>query len=193
MADRYEERFVDELDGKPKDRELLAAFADASCGPVVDLGCGPGRVGTFVGERGAEVLGLDLSPAMARLAARRLRAVVVADLRSLPFPDASLGGALTFYCLIHLPRTELGRAAAELARTLAPGARLLVVAHQGEGEVASEEFLGRRVPFVATLFRIEELALALGSAGLVVTGAESRPPYGNEAATTRLYLEAVRP
>jgi trans-aconitate methyltransferase len=51
VADRYEERFVEELDVKPKDRELLVAFADATCGPVVDLGCGPGQVGKFVGER----------------------------------------------------------------------------------------------------------------------------------------------
>jgi hypothetical protein len=49
------------------------------------------------------------------------------------------------------------------------------------------------VPFVATLYRLTELADAASGAGLEVAIAERRPPYESEHPTTRLYLEAARP
>ena len=87
---------LDELDGKPDDRTLLQEFADATTDPVADLGCGPGQVGRFVRDLGRTVVGVDCSAAMTGLAAGRLDAAVVADLRHLPFAEASLGGVLAF-------------------------------------------------------------------------------------------------
>src|SRR5687767_9721067 len=84
VADAYEAAFGDELSAKPADRARLAAFAAAVGDPVLDLGCGPGQVGAAVRDRGRSVLGLDLSPAMARLAAARLGAATAGDLRALP-------------------------------------------------------------------------------------------------------------
>ena len=40
-------------------------------GLVVDLGCGSGRFAAALGEAGYQVLGVDLSPAMIRLAKKR--------------------------------------------------------------------------------------------------------------------------
>lgn len=193
VADRYEERFADELDGKPLDRTLLDAFARAVSGPVVDLGCGPGQVGRFVADRGVDLVGVDLSLAMAVLAGRRLRAAVVADMRALPFGDACLGGMVAFYSLIHLPRSEVAGAVLELARVLRRGARLLVSVHGGEGEVTRDEFLGVPVPFVASLFEVGEITAALSAVGLVVATVETRPPYPGEHPTTRVYVEAEKP
>jgi trans-aconitate methyltransferase len=48
-----------ELRAKPRDRELLAAFAPSVSGPVVEIGCGPGQIGAFVRQRGRKVFGLD--------------------------------------------------------------------------------------------------------------------------------------
>ena len=39
---------------------------------VLDAGCGPGRYAEWLADRGAEVVGLDVSPAMIRLARRRV-------------------------------------------------------------------------------------------------------------------------
>ena len=196
VAKAYEARFVDELASKPRDRELLVSFAATTeDGIVVDLGCGPGQIGQFVASLGANVVvaGLDRSAAMARLATARLGGgAVVGDLRALPFGDRRLAGVTAFYCLIHLPRTDVPIAVAEIARVLRPGGRALLTAHEGEGEHHADEFLGEPVSVAATLFQLDELIDACRAAGLDVEVAERRPPYATEGPTVRLTVLAVK-
>ena len=97
VARKYEARFLDELSAKPRDRELLTTFSGSVCDPVVEIGCGPGQIGAFVRTHGRRVVGLDLSTEMARLASSRLGGALVADMRSLPFATARVGGIVAFY------------------------------------------------------------------------------------------------
>jgi SAM-dependent methyltransferase len=50
------------------DIEFYLDQARRSGGPVLDIGCGTGRVGTALAEHGFEVVGLDLSEPMLRIA-----------------------------------------------------------------------------------------------------------------------------
>ncbi|HEX7133611.1 MAG TPA: methyltransferase domain-containing protein [Iamia sp.] len=193
VAGRYESTFVDELAGKPADRERLAAFAAAVGDPVLDLGCGPGQIGRAVADHGRRVVGVDLSPSMAGLAARRLGAAGAGDLRALPVRSGSVGGVVAFYSFIHLRREEQALGWAEIARALRPGGRALVTAHEGEGLVEADDFLGAGVPFVATLLTLDEMATAASGAGLEVVAAHRRDPYPQEHPTVRLTIEALRP
>ena len=59
------DRWLDEP--SREEHELLAR----AIGPVLDVGCGPGRHALALAERGAVVLGVDASPAAARLARSR--------------------------------------------------------------------------------------------------------------------------
>jgi SAM-dependent methyltransferase len=139
------------------------------------------------------VAGLDRSRRMAGLAGRRLAGgSVVGDLRSLPFATGAVAAVTAFYCLIHLPRSDLGLAVAEIARVLRLGGRALLTAHEGEGDVRVDEFLGAAVSVPATFFRLDELVEACEKAGLDVPVAERRPPYANEGDTVRLMVLAVR-
>jgi SAM-dependent methyltransferase len=191
VAPRYETEFLEELRAKPRDRQLLAAFAEAADDPIVEVGCGPGQIGAFVREQGRRVFGLDLSPEMTRHAIGRLDGALVADMRSLPFASTRLGGLIAFYSLIHVRRPELGRTLQEFRRVLRPGGRLLFSAHEGRGEIEQDRFLDEPVPFVATLFELDELVDATTASGLDVTVAERRSPYASEH-TVRLYIEATR-
>jgi len=193
VASEYEATFLDELDGKPQDRAMLRDFIDATTDPIADLGCGPGQVGRFVRSRGRTVVGVDVSAEMARLASRHLDGALVSDLRHLPFAGASLGGVVAFYSLIHLPREELRVALAEIHRVLRPGGRLLLSAHEGEGLIEQQEFLGHAVPFVATLFNLDELVDATEGSGLHLTMSVRREPLETEHQTGRLYIAAERP
>jgi len=191
LAAHYEARFRDELDGKPRDRALLAAFAVAAADPVVEIGCGPGQVGAFVRDLGRRVVGADLSREMVRLARRRLDGAVTADMRALPFPDDGFGGLLAFYSLIHLPRADVVVALREFRRVVRPGGHVLFSAHEGRGEVVLDEFAGQPVPMIASLFDLDELVGMCESAGLRVASAERREHYAGEM-TTRLYVAATR-
>jgi len=193
VARAYEARFINELEDKPRDREFLTAFANSAGDPVVEIGCGPGQIGLLVQAHGRHVVGLDISPEMAKLASQRLRAALVADFRALPLASGQVGALLAFYSLIHIPRTQLSSALSEFHRVLRPGGRVLFSCHQGEGIVELDEFMDEAVPFVATLFRLEELVEATTAAGLTVTMAEQRPPSSFEHPTDRLYVAAERP
>lgn len=192
VADAYEERFVDELAAKPRDRELLDRLAAMTDGLVVDVGCGPGQIGCYVRDRGPDVVGVDVSHAMAVRAGGRLGGAVVADMRRLPFRDRCVGGVVAFYSVIHLPRDDLVVAFAEFMRILEPGGRALVSAHEGDGDVEVHDFLGHEVALDASFFRLDELEHAATAAGLDVVTLERRPPYENEGSTVRLYIEAVK-
>ena len=195
VAETYAQKFFDELARKPFDRALLDEFAAALPAPTaLDVGCGPGHLAGYLRERGLDVTGLDLSPVMIELA-RRLNPEIrfeVADMRRLTETDGTVGGIAAFYSVIHIPREEVPAVLREFRRVLVPAGRLLLSVHGGSGTVATHEFLGKQVPFEATLFDRDELADLITSAGFEVTNATVRAPYEFESQTPRLYVAATR-
>ncbi|MHC3468889.1 class I SAM-dependent methyltransferase [Streptomyces sp. 7R007] len=93
-------------------------------GRLLDVACGTGIVTRRLAAAlpATRVTGADLTPGMARMAAARLPgAVVLADSRALPFPDAAFD-AVTSVWLLHLLQPQDVRAVvAECARVLRPG------------------------------------------------------------------------
>jgi SAM-dependent methyltransferase len=128
VAADYHEVLKDNLQQNPYDRAALDLFAElVASGPVGDLGCGPGRITTYLASRGLDAFGIDLSPEMvafARTAYPSLR-FEVGSLFDLDLKDNELAGALAWYSLVHTPRTDLPAVFAELHRVLAPGGYLL--------------------------------------------------------------------
>ncbi|HET9704100.1 MAG TPA: methyltransferase domain-containing protein [Vicinamibacterales bacterium] len=74
-----------------------ALRASAGPGPVLELGCGTGRVAIPVARSGATVVGVDRSATMLERAQARVRRarlgsrvqLIRGDIRQLPFPDAT--------------------------------------------------------------------------------------------------------
>jgi SAM-dependent methyltransferase len=189
VAADYEERFREELAGKPRDRELLDGLTARGDGVVLDVGSGPGHIGAHIRRFGRPVVAVDLSPAMASAAASHLDAAVVADMAHLPVGNATVSDIIAFYSVIHLPRSQLAGVLGEFARVLEPGGHALLSAHEGTEDVTVHEFLGHEVDLSATLFTLDELVGAAVDAGLAVISADRRAPYAAEGSTSRLYLE----
>ncbi|HEY8547292.1 MAG TPA: class I SAM-dependent methyltransferase [Acidimicrobiales bacterium] len=188
VAAVYAGAFVGELAAKPLDRALLGVLADdvraRRAGPIADLGAGPGHVGAFLANRGAEVVAVDLAPAMASIAlVEHGLPAAAGSLTALPLASGSLGGAVAFYCLIHLDDDDLAGAAAELARVLRPGAPLLAafqVGPPGESPRHVEEWRGHDVDLVFRRLDPATLAAVLEGAGLAVEATLVRAPYPEE-------------
>ncbi|OLF13261.1 class I SAM-dependent methyltransferase [Actinophytocola xanthii] len=196
VAADYAETFAEELAGKPFDRELLDSFAAAVGAPVLDVGCGPaGHVTRYLAERDVRVEGLDVSPAVVAEATRRNPGLRfwVGDLRELPAEEGALAGIVSFYSVVHLPRTEWPAAFAEFHRVLVPGGLLLLAVHGGSGEVGVEDWFGHPVAVRTTLVEPDELAAMLTDAGLTVLERHQRPPYPGEYPSARLYVLARKP
>jgi SAM-dependent methyltransferase len=96
---------------------------------VLDVATGPGYVAARAAERGAEVIGIDIAASMVDLARARNPGIEFrrGDAESLSeFEDGSFDAVVANFLVLHLARPE--RAAAELARVLAPGGRLALTA-----------------------------------------------------------------
>ena len=132
LAEFYAERLAGHLEASPADRAVLGVFCElvreaGAGGEVADVGCGTGRLEPFLAARGLEPRGVDLSPAMVRVARRDNPGFdyQVADLRELPFGDASLAGVVCWYSLMYLAPEDRPAAFAELARVVRPGGYLV--------------------------------------------------------------------
>jgi SAM-dependent methyltransferase len=85
-------------------------------GPVLDVGCGDGRLAALAAEHGIAWIGVDSSPS--QLSANPHRPVVLADMRQLPFRDGSFHEVTHLWCLYHLDDARV--AIAEARRVLEP-------------------------------------------------------------------------
>ncbi len=137
---RYAEFVQGELDGLPLDRAVLGAFAEhvrmAGGGLVADLGCGEGRIGAHLAGLGLDILGIDLSTALTRIATVRYPGLrfAVGSMHALPLRDGALAGAVSWYSVIHAAPGDLPAYFGEFARVLRPGGHLLVAFFEAVGE-----------------------------------------------------------
>lgn len=199
VATAYADHLVDELRGLPFETWLLdRVVAHAGGRPVVEVGSGPGHVTGYLGERGADATGIDLSPAMVAEAQRRFpgQSFAVGDLRRLNRPATSSGWAavLGWYSLIHLAASELPDAVAALARPLAPGGWLVLAVHAGEEVLHADEWFDRAVDLDFVLHEPASLVEVVEAAGLVDTEWYVRGRVTARGETTdRLYVVGRTP
>ena len=96
---------------------------------VLDLACGAGRHAAELERAGAQVVGLDLSPAMLLRAQRRVRAPLVrGDMRALPFRGGTFGLVVNLFTSFGYFRSdkEHGAVMRQVAEVLAPGGRFVI-------------------------------------------------------------------
>jgi SAM-dependent methyltransferase len=132
VAASYADLLRDGLARAPYERAALALFADlvhaAGGGPVADVGCGPGRITAHLRGLGLDAFGIDLSPGMVEVARRDHPGLrfEVGSMTDLDLTDASVGGLLAWWSLIHVPDDEVPRVLAHFRRVLRPGGPLLL-------------------------------------------------------------------
>ncbi|MFI0351913.1 class I SAM-dependent DNA methyltransferase [Actinomadura sp. 9N407] len=147
MAADYCAHFPDDLDAKPLDRAMIAAFAEAASGPVADVGSGPGDVTARLHAHGLDVFGVDLSPGMLAHARRSHPGLRFDEgtMTALDVPDGHLGGLVAHYSIIHLPPAEVPAAFAEFHRALSAGGHLLLAFQVGDEPNHYSEAFGHTV------------------------------------------------
>ncbi len=195
VSEEYALRIFGELEHKPVDRQLLDQFAARiqRLGPVCDMGCGPGHVARYLHERGVQVIGIDLSSVMVEQALRLNPGIEFrqGNMLSLDIEDGALGGIAAFYSIIHIPRTEVAVALAEMKRVLRPGGLLLLAFHVGHETLHLDEWWGQRVSVDFNFFRPEEMVSYLKAVGFEIEDTVEREPYPEvEHQSRRCYIFA---
>jgi len=174
-----------------RDRRTVAGWRDATSGPLLDAGCGPGHWTELLSHGGREAWGIDLSAEFVSSARATFPGVrfEVGSFRSIPVESGTLGGVLSWYSLIHTPPAEIPAVLAEFARVLLPGGCLLIGFFEGEPR---EPFAHAVAP--AYYWDAEALGELLADAGFVVTGGERRDREPGEASVRpHAALSAVIP
>ena len=198
VAVEYGERFKDEMDDKPFDRDCLNRLVREAgeLGPICDLGCGPGQIARYLHSQGVKTLGVDLSANMI-VEAQRLNPEIhfhQGDMLSLPDADNSWGGIAAFYCIIHIPREQIVNALREMKRVLKPGGILLVAFHIGTEIKHLDVWWEKSVNLDFAFYLPTEMASWLKEAGFELLETLIREPNTDmEAATQRAYIFAKKP
>jgi len=199
VAEEYAARIAGELAGKPLDRALLACFVEqvGGLGTIADIGCGPGHVAAYLHGLGAQVVGIDLSPEMVAVAQQRSPTIPFeqGSMLALAAPDASWGGIVALYSIIHLPPEERPRALAEFCRVLRPGGLLLLAFHIGDEQRHLDEWWGQEVALDIWFLQPREIESLLRDAGFTVEMSLVRQPYAPdvEHQSQRAYILARKP
>jgi ubiquinone/menaquinone biosynthesis C-methylase UbiE len=160
---------------------------------VADLGCGPGHIAAFLAAAGTEVQGIDLSNAMIAQARQRYPALTFhqGDLRSLALADATLGGIIAFYSIIHLAEDELAPTFVEWWRVLRPSGLVLLAFHIGDTVVHRDEWWQQPVDLDFRFFPVATVTTALTRAQFTIEALVQRAPYPEiEYPSQRAYVLA---
>jgi len=184
IARAYADGIYAELAGKPFDRQVLDHFAErvGGRGPVCDLGCGPAQIARYLRDREVDVFGLDLSIGMLAQAQRLNPDLhfVQSSMLALGLQSETLAGVAAFYCIIHIPRSQVVEALREMRRVLQPGGSLLITFHLGSEDSHHEELFGQPVSFDVVWFTTNEMTGYLRAAAFHVEEVLERDPYAPE-------------
>jgi SAM-dependent methyltransferase len=165
------------------------AFAElipAAGRQTLDVGCGEGRIGRWLAQRGRSVVGIDRSPTLARLAenAGGYQEVVCQDARTLPWSDGTFDLAVAYMSLHDM--TSPAAVIAEIARVLEPrGVLCIAIVHP----------LNRPAEHLETYFREHRVSDAITQDGLSMTFVGVDVPletYTEALTSNRFVIERLR-
>lgn len=196
IADGYAGTFGHDLEHSQLDRSVLDDALDLlpPSAVVLDLGCGPAQVASYVRAHGRRAVGVDLSPEMLDVARRHHpdMPLLNGDVLRLPVRDGAVEAAVAWFSLHNLPRSLLGHALAEIRRVLRKDGVFVMVTHAGEDEESVEhDWHGRTEQVLITYYDSDELQSTLGAYQLRTIDVRSRAPLEHEHAVTKLFVTAT--
>jgi SAM-dependent methyltransferase len=166
--------FIDRLHRLAIDQRVRAPLRSV----VLDLGCGTGRIARHFDQRGARVVGLDITSQSLRVAADHSPNTICyvrSDGATLPIRSNSVDTVVSVYVLQYVVRTRqiYRRLVAEIARVLRVGGRWIFL-EQEIGSRAGSGSVGSTIHRANYLDWDAMLPLSVGGSWIVRLGAPSR-------------------
>ena len=159
----------------PQDLDFVSSWARNLRGTIIDVGCGPGQWTHTLAELGMAAEGIDPVPefvTIARQAFPRER-FSLGHAEQIETGDATYGGVLAWYSLIHIEPAHLCDALTEFHRVLQPGGSLALGFFEGP---RLERFAHAVAP--AWFWPLDRMIAVVEAAGFSVTQSEVRSDPG---------------
>lgn len=163
---------------------------------MLDAGCGPGHHAAFLAARGHDVVGVDISAGMLRIARSRMPAgtFLRRDIQDLRFPPGVFDGVWCAGAAMHIPREEIVGVLRGFRRLVRPGGVVGVNMQIGRRSEVVEYDNDHR--FFEYYRDVDEIARLIGRSGLrpvaVDVGTTSRNTHGLDLRLTWATIVATR-
>ena len=139
-----------------------------TAGKLIDIGCGVGNNMSWFATHGVQVIGIDLSMGMLKLAQQETdQPLSRMSMLSLGFADHTFAAAWCCASLLHLPKDLAPVALSEIARVVKPSGLLMLSVQVGDGETWNGGYVEGVKRFFAR-YRLPEMTALLQSAGFDV-------------------------
>ena len=190
-AELYADMCFYELYDKPLDKKLYDLFFErvVNKGTAIEIGCGPGEIANYLKMKGLDIIGLDISSKMIKVA-KKLNPLIdyrIGDVFDLRFNDGSIAGIVAPYLIVNFKLDDISKAFSEIYRVLIDKGQLLISFHSGGQELEINDFFvkGNTIPF--TYFDSDTIRDRLVDSGFKIIEYINRMPYEGEV-TTRTYI-----
>jgi ubiquinone/menaquinone biosynthesis C-methylase UbiE len=193
----YAKEFYHELYHKHVDVKLLDLFCERVNPnlPVCEIGCGPGEISTYLRYKRINVIGIDISEEMIRVA-KELNPHIdfqVGNVFALNFADNYFSGVLAPFLFVNYEIDELKDAFFEIKRVLAPDGIFYLSFHEGNDRLCVEEVLVKNNPLEFIYLNVTEIASILEETGFEIIEWIVRSPYATgEHKNKRAYIFAKK-
>ena len=194
-AQQYAQTYLNELEGKPFDRNLLDRFSAMlpQNGVIYDFGCGSGHTTRYLHKKERQtVVGLDFAENAIQLARQNFPQIDfrVDDILHSRLPEGSADGIVAFYAIVHFSYSEVERALSEWRRLLKQGGICIFSFHCGIESIDVQDFLGvTGANATWNFFDADRVVEISERCGFKVDEALVRFPYrGQEHESKRAYV-----
>jgi SAM-dependent methyltransferase len=179
IAQKYSSQYDDDLSDNPRIDKFSSYLPDKSF--VIDIGCGTGAVTKYIYSKGIEVIGMDLSEEMIKIAKANHPQIEfkVEDIRTLTYPENTFNGIWAGHCLFHLSREDFILSLDKFSEMLKKDGVFGFVMNEGEGYIELPEPLDDNLAIPLTLYSVNELTELLEKAGFKVEEIIKKEPIIN--------------
>lgn len=195
VADEYSKRYINELDQKPFDRNVIDRFSDLmdNRGLIYDFGCGSGQTTNYLYKKNKhEIVGLDFSENSISVAKQTLPGIQfeIDDMLNSKMGTGTANGIIAFYAIVHFDYNDVKRVMQEWHRLLKNNGYCLFSFHIGDEFVAIKDFID--IKGANATWHLLDTDKVLGiseEAGFKIVEAVIRYPYkGVEHESKRAYI-----